>query len=134
MLPLTTSKQIGGADFFDPSQDKALMHAHNKVHMYQEDIGGKNAIDNAFECNAIFCIKAFVDNLLQLTDEMQFRNCFDKALITMVKKGMDVKELVDSKLFYSPIWEDQMFFCEVIDLVAKPYNNDIEDLQFENPN
>ena len=66
------------------------------VHMYQQDIMGRNAIDYAFKKNAIICIKAFVDSLLQLPEEVQFRNCFDKALLLMIERSMDVKELVAS--------------------------------------
>ena len=102
--------------------------------MYQEDLCGVNAIDNAFANNSIFCIKAFVDNLLQLTDEMHFRNCFDKALVIMIRKGLDVKDLVNSNLLYPPIWQNQSFFSQTQDIVIKPYNNDVEDLEFENPN
>jgi len=74
--------------------------------MYQDNIAGTNAIDIAFGENSIFCIKAFVDSLLQLTGEEQFRNCFDKALLMMVKKRMDVKELVNSSLFFAPAWSE----------------------------
>lgn len=49
----------------------------NSVHMYQPNISGINAIDHAFQKNSIFCIKAFVDNLLNLKEDHQFRNCFD---------------------------------------------------------
>jgi len=41
-----------------------------KVHMYQHDIVGNNAIDYAFQANAIFCIKAFVESLLILPEEV----------------------------------------------------------------
>lgn len=68
-------------------------------------MSGKNAIDNAFEKNSIFCIKLFVDSLLQLKNDTHFENCFDKALILMINKGMDVKELVNSNIFYTPIWK-----------------------------
>ena len=61
------------------------------IHMYQDDISGINAITIAFKRNSIFCIKAFVDNLLELQNGSQFRNCFDKALLIMINKGMDVK-------------------------------------------
>lgn len=100
------SKMIGSAEIFDKTVDHSqlLDGMQNMVHMYQNDIDGINAIDNAFANNSIFCIKAFVDNLLQLTDEMHFRNCFDKALIIMIRKGLDVKDLVNSTLFYPPIW------------------------------
>ena len=37
--------------------------------MYQQDISGQNAIDNAFKKNAIFCIKAFVETLLILKND-----------------------------------------------------------------
>jgi len=59
--------------------------------MYQADLMGNNVIDYAFQKNAIFCIKAFVESLMVLPDEIQFRNCFDKALLMMIKKGIDVK-------------------------------------------
>lgn len=37
--------------------------------MYQPDISNFNAIDYAYQKNAIYCIKAFVDTLLILSDE-----------------------------------------------------------------
>lgn len=48
-----------------------------RVHMYQTDISVLSAIDYAFLKNSIFCIKAFVDTLMLLKDEQQFRGCFD---------------------------------------------------------
>jgi len=41
-----------------------------QVHMYQDNIIGVNAINNAFMKNSIFCIKAFVDSLLLLTEDI----------------------------------------------------------------
>ena len=64
--------------------------------MYQADISGNNVIDYAFKKGSIFCIKAFVETLLILTGEDKFRNCFDKAILLMISRGMDVKELVNS--------------------------------------
>lgn len=72
--------------------------------MYHEDLAGENAIDVAFRHSAIFCIRAFVDSVLQINEEAQFKNCFDKALLMMIKKGLDVTELVNSDLFFAPIW------------------------------
>jgi hypothetical protein len=74
------------------------------VNMFQENMVGKNAIDYAFEKNSIFSIKLFVNSLLEMNDKEKFKNCFDKALILMIEKGMDVKELVSSNLMYPPIW------------------------------
>lgn len=68
--------------------------------MYQKDISGRSVIDYAFQKKAIFSIKAFVETLLILKDEQQFRNCFDKAILLMIDNDMDVKELVNSELFY----------------------------------
>ena len=53
--------------------------------MYQQDISGQNAIEYAIKKNAISCIKAFVETLLMFTNEKQFRNCFDKAILPMIK-------------------------------------------------
>lgn len=80
--------------------------------MYQKDISGLSVIDYAFEKKAIFCIKAFVETLLILSnnEENQFRNCFDKAILLMIEKGMDVKELVNSELFYPQIWQNKSIF------------------------
>lgn len=78
--------------------------------MYQSDISGCNVIDYAFIKNAIFCIKAFVETLLILSDEESFANCFDKALLMMISKNMDVKDLVNSELFYVSIWKEQTVF------------------------
>ena len=54
-----------------------------------------------------------MDSLLQLTGEEQFRNCFDKAVLMMVKKSMDVKELVNSSLFFAPAWSDQIIHSDI---------------------
>ena len=81
---------------------KSLIEEQGKVHMYQKDISGQSVIDYAFDKKAIFCIKAFVETLLILSneEENQFRNCFDKAILLMIEKGMDVKELVNSELLF----------------------------------
>ena len=78
--------------------------------MYQSDICGYNAIDYAFKRNSIFCIKAFVETLLILTGQNQFNNCFDKAILKMISREMDVKELVNSALFFVPIWTQYSVF------------------------
>ena len=105
-----------------------------EIHMYQQDISGNNVIDYAFKKGSIFCIKAFVETLLILTGEVQFRNCFDKALLLMISRGMDVKELVNSELFYPTIWEKYSLFSPVEKVVTIPYNGEIEDLEFSDPN
>ena len=101
--------------------------------MYQKDISGQNAIDYAFNKNAIFCIKAFVETLLILTDDVSFQNCFDKALLMMISRGMDVKELVSSELFYVSVWKDVPIFSDRKEVTISPYNGEIEDMEFENP-
>jgi hypothetical protein len=102
--------------------------------MYQSDISGQNAIDEAFKKDAVFCIKAFVETLIILTDEVKFRNCFDKALLMMISKGMDVKELVSSELFFATIWKNLSLFSSVSEPVIIAYNDNVEDLDFEDPN
>lgn len=79
--------------------------------MYQADISGLNAIDYAFEKNSIYCIKAFVETLLILKDSDQFKNCFDKAILLMINRGMDIKDLVNSTLFYPKIWRKYSIFA-----------------------
>jgi hypothetical protein len=101
--------------------------------MYQEDISGKNAIDTAFDKNSIFSIKLFVDSLLQLTNETQFKNCFDKAVLLMISKGLDVKDLITSDLLFPPVWEKYTLFSEMQQTVVSVYNNELEDLEFEDP-
>ena len=129
-LQMISKKHLNNQDY-DANQMGKL--GDSSVHMYQEDISGKNAIDNAFDQNSIFSIKAFVDSLLQLTDEAQFKNCFDKALLLMVNKGMDVKELVNSNLFYPPVWTKYTLFSEMKEPAIRPYSNELDDLEFEDP-
>lgn len=81
-----------------------------RVHMYQSDISVLNAIDYAFHKNAIFCIKAFVETLLILKNEEEFRGCFDKAILLMISRGIDVKDLVRSSLFFPQFWTDESIF------------------------
>ena len=83
-----------------------------EIHMYQGDVSNLNAIDYAFEKNAIFCIKAFVDTLLILSDENQFRNCFDRALLLMIERDLDVDDLINSQLFYAHLWTNKSLFAE----------------------
>ena len=101
--------------------------------MYQYDVRGNNAIHQAFKKNAIFCIKAFVETLLILPEEVQFRNCFDKALLLMIQRGIDVKDLVNSQMFYASVWKRHTLFSDDRDPILFPYNNDIEDIEYENP-
>jgi len=102
--------------------------------MYQDDISGENAIDHAFRKNSIFCIKLFVESLLQISNnEIQFRNCFDKALLVMVNKDMDVKELINSPLFYPEIWTKYTLFSDEQKPTIMPYNSDLADLEYEDP-
>ena len=102
--------------------------------MYQKDIGGYNAIDEAFRKNSFFCIKAFVETSLIMTEEREFRNCFDKAMLPMIDKGMDVKELVNSDLLLVPLWKHLSLFSSCGETVFVAYNEDIEELEFEDPN
>jgi len=103
--------------------------------MYQKDISGQSVIEYAFEKKAIFCIKAFVETLLILSndEENQFRNCFDKAILLMIDKGMDVKELVNSELFFPQIWQNKSVFSPMPDAKIVPYNGDLDDLEFKEP-
>lgn len=102
--------------------------------MYQKDISGLNAINQAFRKNSFFCIKAFVETLLIMTDEGQFKNCFDQAILQMIEKGMDVKELVNSELFYVPVWTHLSLFSASEETEFLPYNEDLDELGFEDPN
>mmetsp|Transcript_14473 Transcript_14473/g.22459 ORF Transcript_14473/g.22459 Transcript_14473/m.22459 type:complete len:174 (+) Transcript_14473:4791-5312(+) len=127
--------RIGGAEILNVSDEEQAHFVTTKqmVHMYQDDIVGSNAIDNAFEMNSIFSIKAFVDNLLQLTEEVTFRNCFDQALILMIKKNLDVKKLVNSDLFYPPLWQNRTIFSKHEAPAIRSYRKSLEDLEFDNP-
>jgi hypothetical protein len=51
----------------------------------------------------------------------------------MVSRGMDVKELVNSELFYVSIWKDVPVFSNVAELTIAPYIGEIEDIEFEDP-
>jgi len=51
----------------------------------------------------------------------------------MIKKGMDVKELCNSRLFYPQIWSNYTLFSHIEYPVVVAYNNEIEDLEFEDP-
>ena len=101
--------------------------------MYQPDIAGYNAFDYAFKQNAIFCIKAFAEKLLIMSEEIQFRNCIDHAILLMIDRGMDVKELVTSSLFFTPIWYKKSLYSRIKTQKIMAYNNELEDLEFMDP-
>lgn len=46
---------------------------------------------------------------------------------------MDVKDLVNSNLFYPKVWERYTIFSDQKELTIVPYNNDLEDLEFDDP-
>ena len=52
----------------------------------------------------------------------------------MISRGMDVKELVNSELFYPTIWDKHSLFSPIEKAVTIPYNGEIEDLEFADPN
>jgi len=68
-----------------------------------------------------------------LPDAVQFRNCFDKALLIMISRGMDVKELVVSQLFYPRLWSNFSYFSNQKEMKMVPYNKDIEQLSIDDP-
>ena len=65
------SLENAGDKYKEDSLDNTEQFGMNQgqVHMYQPDISGSNAIDYAFKKDSIFCIKAFVDSLLILSNE-----------------------------------------------------------------
>ena len=51
----------------------------------------------------------------------------------MIDKGVDAKELVNSNLFYASLWSQYTIFSDKEDIQVMPYNNDLEDLEQEEP-
>ena len=51
----------------------------------------------------------------------------------MIKRGMDVKDLVNSQLFFAEIWKRHRVYACNKDPVMAPYNGDLDDLEFEDP-
>jgi hypothetical protein len=51
----------------------------------------------------------------------------------MINKGMDVKELVNSDLFYPEIWTKYTLFSSMQEPSIKPYFKELVDLDFEDP-
>ena len=52
----------------------------------------------------------------------------------MVRRGMEIKDLVNSQLFYAPLWTRCSLFSTMEEDVILPYNEPIEELEFEDPN
>ena len=93
--------------------------------MFQDDIAGNNAIDIAFRMNSIYSIKAFVDSLLHLQDEITFRNYVDKALLMMISNGLDVINYVRSEIFFPQIWKKRIIYCKQQKPIAVPFNGHV---------
>lgn len=68
-----------------------------------------------------------------MTDESQFKNCFDQAILHMIDRGMDVKELVNSPLFFVPVWNQLSLFSSEDKTAFLAYNEDVDELEFEDP-
>lgn len=51
----------------------------------------------------------------------------------MIKKGMNVIDLINSNILFPEIWEEYTLFSEVDSTVMVAYNNYLEDLAFEDP-
>jgi len=51
----------------------------------------------------------------------------------MIRKNLDVKDLVSSDLFFPPIWENKTIFAEDPELQICPFNMRIVDLEYESP-
>ena len=52
----------------------------------------------------------------------------------MINRGMDVKELVNSELFYPQIWQNLTLFSPCEDMVIIPHSGELDDLEFQDPN
>ena len=103
------------------------------IHMFQNDIEGMNPIDIALKKNAIFSIKAYSDTLLILKDENLFRDCIDQAVLLLIKRGIDVNQLLSSYVIYPEIWKSLTVYSTVDKITTAPFNGDIEDLNFDSP-
>jgi len=51
----------------------------------------------------------------------------------MLKRGIDVTELVNSQLFYPIIWQNYSLYSSDKEKVLLPYNNELEELEHEDP-
>jgi len=51
----------------------------------------------------------------------------------MISKGMDIKELVNSDLLFPPVWTKYTLFSEMQESSVCIYNNELEDLEYEDP-
>ena len=51
----------------------------------------------------------------------------------MITRGIDVKELVNSQLFYPNFWKKYSLFSQYPDTVMIQYNNDLDELEAEDP-
>lgn len=51
----------------------------------------------------------------------------------MIERDLDVQDLINSSLFFSPLWTNKSLFAQSQQLTICPVNCDIEDLQFEDP-
>jgi hypothetical protein len=52
----------------------------------------------------------------------------------MINKGMDVNELINSELVYPSIWQNKSVFSADQSATIVPFNGDLVDIEFENPN
>jgi len=51
----------------------------------------------------------------------------------MISKGMDVKKLVNSEVFYPTLWKKKEIYYDNPDTMIVPYNHGIEAIEFEDP-
>jgi hypothetical protein len=51
----------------------------------------------------------------------------------MISKGMDVKKLVNSEVFYPTLWKKKEIYYDNPDTMIVPYNDGIEAIEFEDP-
>jgi len=49
----------------------------------------------------------------------------------MIRKNLDVKDLISSDLFFPPLWESKTIFADDPEMKIMPYNLELEDLEFE---
>ena len=71
--------------------------------MFQSDISGQSSIDIAINKTSMFSVKAFAESILKLKD-VGIRNCFEKAIIQLILKGMEVNDICQSNVLYPQIW------------------------------
>ena len=123
---------------FDNRSIKSLLDTKNqeyfndKFPLFFKNEQGESAIDIALRYNQIRSVNMMVAYMIQYQNTYVYAHLFEKNLIDLIEKGVNMSALFDSQIFnYQFDFDEWPTTSSNTDLIMRPYNKSMFKLRFE---